>query len=181
MPELGEETKRHWEDYFEKDLCSSHHAPPCDKSTTSLGSGGQRRQPRPPVVSRRRYLGVDTQQELSQAFDWSRQQGVLSLTAKLLQHRPPRGESALRKALQAEAEASWYRTKATREPRRGGKGPRRRHATWEDIVELAQRINVATGDCHVNSVRSERQHLPRQLSWGGRETEIVNTKKQSIK
>lgn len=41
MPELGEETKRHWEDYFWKDLCSSHHMYPWDKNTTSLGTGSE--------------------------------------------------------------------------------------------------------------------------------------------
>ena len=45
------------------------------------------------------YLSVDTQQEQSQAFDWSRQEGLLTLTSELLQHRPPRAQSPLCKAL----------------------------------------------------------------------------------
>lgn len=36
MPELGEETKRHGEDYYWIELCSSHHMYPCDKNTTFL-------------------------------------------------------------------------------------------------------------------------------------------------
>lgn len=36
------------------------------------------------VISQKRYLSVDTQQELSQAFDWSRQQGLFSLPSELL-------------------------------------------------------------------------------------------------
>lgn len=55
-------------------------------------------------MSQRHYLDVDTQQELSQAFDWPRQQGLLSFTPQLLQHRPPRGEGPLREALQAEVD-----------------------------------------------------------------------------
>lgn len=36
MPELGEETKRHWENYYWKELCSSHHMYPCNKNTSSV-------------------------------------------------------------------------------------------------------------------------------------------------
>lgn len=41
MPELGEETKRHWEDYYWKDLCSSHHMYLCDNNTTMLGTSSE--------------------------------------------------------------------------------------------------------------------------------------------
>lgn len=36
MPELGEETKRHWENYYWKEFCSSHHMYPCNKNTSSV-------------------------------------------------------------------------------------------------------------------------------------------------
>lgn len=37
------------------------------------------------------------------------------------------------------------------------------------FTRLSFHLKVATGDCHVNSVGSKRQHLPRQLSWGDEE------------
>lgn len=40
MPELGEETKRHWEDYYWKDVCS-HHMYPCDINTIALSTGSE--------------------------------------------------------------------------------------------------------------------------------------------
>lgn len=52
----------------------------------------------------RRYLGVNSQQELSEAFDWSRQQRLLSLAHKLLHHRPPRGERPHSKTPQAKVD-----------------------------------------------------------------------------
>lgn len=39
MPELGEETKRHWADYFWKGRCSSHYIHPCKNNTTSFVQG----------------------------------------------------------------------------------------------------------------------------------------------
>lgn len=55
-------------------------------------------------ISQKHYLSVNTQQELSQAFDRSRQQGLFSLPPELLQHSPPGGEGPLCEALQPEAD-----------------------------------------------------------------------------